>query len=236
MRAVSASMHLLLSSLREIKNGSSGADTAKRECILWAVGMSQTHRSTLCVKRTIEANGLFDDERPKPHLGNLATHSHKHTQEMAKAKSDADELSNELPKGVTAASAKIMDGFLMEGALHPAAVPTQKGFLRVFAAWLIEDDLPFTTGETGGIHRLFKYMQSRYLLPSHTTIRNVLARLFADMYTKVTIEIKVSPLSSESSTLIRLLACQIQNCLLDGHMDDAPDDVYVCWNDSELGG
>lgn len=94
-------------------------------------------------------------------------------------------------KGVTLASAKIMEEFLKEGQLHPAQVPTQKGFLQIFAAWIIEDDLPFTTGETPGIKRLFSYMQSHFLLPSDTTVRNTFATIFADLYAKVFKEISV---------------------------------------------
>ncbi|KAJ6483392.1 hypothetical protein C8R45DRAFT_768426, partial [Mycena sanguinolenta] len=55
-------------------------------------------------------------------------------------------------------------------------------FLKVFAAWIIEDDLAFTTGETVAIARLFKFLNSRYMLPSDTTVRNTLATMFADMY------------------------------------------------------
>ncbi|KAJ6611141.1 hypothetical protein B0H10DRAFT_1656023, partial [Mycena sp. CBHHK59/15] len=57
-----------------------------------------------------------------------------------------------------------------------------RGFLKVFSAWILEDDLPFTTGETVGIRRLFKYMQSKFLLPSDTTVRNMLAHIFQEMF------------------------------------------------------
>ncbi|KAJ6612081.1 hypothetical protein B0H10DRAFT_1711809, partial [Mycena sp. CBHHK59/15] len=50
------------------------------------------------------------------------------------------------------------------------------------AAWIIEDDLPFTTGETPGIRRLFAFLQTRYILPSDTTVRNTLAAMYIDMY------------------------------------------------------
>lgn len=52
-----------------------------------------------------------------------------------------------------------MDDFLKEGLLHPHKDPTQKGFLKHFAAWLLEDDLPFDSGESLGIARLFRYLQ-----------------------------------------------------------------------------
>jgi len=41
-----------------------------------------------------------------------------------------------------------MEEFLKKGRLNPKLYPTKKGFLKHFAAWLIEEDLPFTTGES----------------------------------------------------------------------------------------
>ncbi|KAJ6614974.1 hypothetical protein B0H10DRAFT_1712066, partial [Mycena sp. CBHHK59/15] len=51
-----------------------------------------------------------------------------------------------------------------------------------FSAWIIEDDLLFSTGETVGINRLFRFMHSRYELPSDTTVRNTLAKMYTEMY------------------------------------------------------
>jgi hypothetical protein len=84
-----------------------------------------------------------------------------------------------------------MEEFLAEGKLNPVVNPTQKGFLKVFSAWILEDDLPFTTGETGGIHRLFRYMQSKFVLPSDTTVRNTLAQIYAEMFNKLKADLKV---------------------------------------------
>ena len=44
-----------------------------------------------------------------------------------------------------------MEEFLEKGRLDPKLYPTKKGFLKHFTAWLIEEDLPFTTGESYGI-------------------------------------------------------------------------------------
>ncbi|KAJ7794567.1 hypothetical protein B0H14DRAFT_2164867, partial [Mycena olivaceomarginata] len=63
-------------------------------------------------------------------------------------------------------------------------------FLEVFAAWLLEDNLPFTTGETGGIHPLFRFMDVRYNLPCDTTMCNTLARMFANMYNALKEDLK----------------------------------------------
>ncbi|KAF8186574.1 hypothetical protein K438DRAFT_1596191, partial [Mycena galopus ATCC 62051] len=56
---------------------------------------------------------------------------------------------------------------------------------------ILEDDLPFTTGETGGIHRLFKYMQCKFLLPSDTTVRNQLAKMYSEMFRALKDDLKV---------------------------------------------
>ncbi|KAH7917410.1 hypothetical protein BV22DRAFT_994778, partial [Leucogyrophana mollusca] len=66
-----------------------------------------------------------------------------------------------------------------------------KGFLKVFAAWIIDDDLPFTSGESKGLHRVFDYMKSRFLLPSDTTVRNQLVRIFAEMHGNIKDKIKM---------------------------------------------
>jgi hypothetical protein len=39
-----------------------------------------------------------------------------------------------------------MEEFLEKGQLNLKLYPTKKGFLKHFATWLIEEDLPFTTG------------------------------------------------------------------------------------------
>ncbi|KAJ6453398.1 hypothetical protein C8R45DRAFT_945232 [Mycena sanguinolenta] len=124
--------------------------------------------SSCTFPRTVKRDRSFEDEPKKPALGNLATHLGRHGG-VSIAVPDTASLGDTL--GVTAASAKIIE-FLREGNLNPAIRPTQKGFLAVFAAWILEDNLPFTTSETGGIQRLFKYMQSKFLLPSDTTVRN----------------------------------------------------------------
>jgi len=84
-----------------------------------------------------------------------------------------------------------MEKYLAEGKLNPAVVRDQKGFYQVFASWILEDDLPFTTGETAGIARLFSFMQVKYTLPTDTTVRNALAKVFIAMHSQVKQEIKV---------------------------------------------
>lgn len=105
---------------------------------------------------------------------------------------DGAEAGPNVLRGVSAASAKIMEEFLREGKLNPSVDPTQKGFIRVFAAWIIEDDHAWSTGEEPGLKRLFEYMQSHFLLPSDTTVRNTLYKIYAEMYETVKAELRVS--------------------------------------------
>jgi len=92
-----------------------------------------------------------------------------------------------------------MESFLEEGRLNPKVYPTKKGFLKHFAAWLIEEDLPFTTGEAPGIHWLFKYLEITYQLPSDTTVRNVLAKIYIELHGQVVRELLVSSMTHDSS-------------------------------------
>lgn len=83
-------------------------------------------------------------------------------------------------------------GKLFEGRhLNPAIEPTQKGFYRVFAVWILEDDLAFTTGETPGIQHLYTYMKTWFPLPLDTTVCNTLGKIFAEMYKQVSEELQV---------------------------------------------
>jgi hypothetical protein len=90
-----------------------------------------------------------------------------------------------------------MADFLVDGKLNPAINSSQKNFYKIFAAWIIEDDLPFTTGETPGIQRLFAFLRARFLLPSDTTVRNTLVQIFSEMY-----DLVKSELAARSSHLL----------------------------------
>ncbi|KAG8944484.1 hypothetical protein FRC04_001796, partial [Tulasnella sp. 424] len=129
---------------------------------------------------------LWEEESNRPVLGNLATHTKKHEAKIAIAASSEPSTAHHT-HGFTAASAKLMEGYLKDGALNPRLVPTQTGFLKMFAAWLLEDDLAWTTGESPGLARLFKYMQVNFKLPSDTTVRNTVARICQDLH-KVIVE------------------------------------------------
>ena len=135
----------------------------------------------------------FEDEKPQPPLGNLATHISKdHPLEWAGNSAAPRPSSAPINQGYTAASAKLMKDLLAKGQLNPKKFPTKKGFLKYFAAWLLEDDLPFTMGETPGIRRLFKYLEVTYQLPSDTTVRNALAKIYIELHGQVIHELSVS--------------------------------------------
>ncbi len=89
-------------------------------------------------------------------------------------------------------SSEIMEAFLKEGELNPAIIATYKGFLRVFAAWIFDESLPWTTGEAPTLRMLFKYLKITYPLPSDSTIRNQLAHIFEELHGKVVREFAVS--------------------------------------------
>ena len=148
-----------------------------------------------CRTRTVERSkgcDNFDEERPLPRLGNLATHIRIDHPNEWRGDGNAQQASTTpIDQGYTAASTKLMEDYLAEGKLNPKTYPTKAGFLRHFAAWLIEEDLPFTTGEAPGLHRLFKYLEITYQLPSDTTVRNVLARIYAELHGEVVCELSV---------------------------------------------
>lgn len=110
-------------------------------------------------------------KKPQPPLGNLATYiSTDCPLEWAGNGAAPRPSTASINQGYMAASTKVMVDFLAEGLLNPKNFPIKKGFLKHFAAWLLEDDLPFTTGETPGIRQIFKYLEVIYQLPSDTTV------------------------------------------------------------------
>jgi hypothetical protein len=92
-------------------------------------------------------------------------------------------------------SVNMMEAYLKEGELNPEIVATYKGFLRIFAAWIFDESLPWTTGEAPTLQMLFKYLKVTYPLPSNTTVRNQLVHIFAELYGKVVREFSVRTFS-----------------------------------------
>ncbi|KAF4611808.1 hypothetical protein D9613_004630 [Agrocybe pediades] len=124
----------------------------------------------------------FDDEKVLPRLNNLATHvaeckkTEDHTKESDPPLTESMKLKQ---------SVKLMEGFLKEGALNPSIEPTQTGFQRLFAAWILDESLPWTTGESPTLASLFEYLRVTYTLPTDTTVRKELARIFAELHGKI---------------------------------------------------
>jgi hypothetical protein len=142
-------------------------------------------RSAHCAK--------FEDEKPQPKIRNLTTHTREshEGQWLRNESADLGPSTKLIDHGYTAASAKLMAEFLEEGRLNPKKDPTQAGFLKHFAAWLLEDDLPFSTGESPGIARLFRYLQINFQLPKDTTVRNSLAHIYTELHAVVVKELTV---------------------------------------------
>ncbi|KAJ7200427.1 hypothetical protein GGX14DRAFT_372393, partial [Mycena pura] len=114
-------------------------------------------KSVRRVERTID-HGDFEDEPKMPALNNLAGHTRQCSEKKKadEAGAAADGPPPTLPAFNTSQAGKIMENFLREGELNPAIVPTAKGFLRLIAAWIIDEDLPWTAGEAPSLAVLFK--------------------------------------------------------------------------------
>ena len=149
-------------------------------------------------KRTVSTTQNWSDEPHLPFTGNLTNHIRlKHPEKRSKpagsddGNSDDDGDAFTTNNGLGPGSSKLLEDFARRGFLNPAREATQEGFYRLFAAWLLDDDLPWTTGETTSIKRLFRYLKVRFSLPTDTTVRNYVARLFTEMHEKVVLELTV---------------------------------------------
>ncbi|KAF7794639.1 hypothetical protein EIP86_005776 [Pleurotus ostreatoroseus] len=142
------------------------------------------------VKRTVvTTNPSIDDEPRLPFLGNLGTHVKDKHPDALDGKDVEEDGIQAADHGYTLKSAQMMAAFLKEGELNPRMVPTYKGFLRLFSAWILDEDLPFTTGEAPSLRNLFKYLHVNFALPSDTTVRNTLAHIFTELHGKVVREL-----------------------------------------------
>jgi hypothetical protein len=84
----------------------------------------------------------FDDEPVLPKLNNLASH----VSECKKKDSTTPTQAEHLSEGLNLKrSADMMASYLKDGELNPTIEPTQKGFLRLFLAWILDESLPWTT-------------------------------------------------------------------------------------------
>lgn len=90
-------------------------------------------------------------------------------------------------------SAKMFNEWVTSGPNR--VIATQSGFNRLFAAWILDEDLPWVTGESPMLAELFRYLNVNFKLPSDTTVRNQLAHIFAELHGKVVRELAVRPTS-----------------------------------------
>jgi len=121
-----------------------------------------------------------------PKLQNLAGHVGECN--GLKDATKKDELMSEEQMNL-AWSAKLMEAFLKEGELNPAVTTTYKGFLRIFAAWIFDESLPWTTGEAPTLQMLFKYLKTRTDCPPirpstislHTSSTSFMGKWFVNL-------------------------------------------------------
>ena len=170
--------------------------------------------STRSFARTVDGVDITFDMEPKlPKLQNLAGH----VTECKGAKDDKkkDEPTSEEQINIKQ-SAEIMEAYLKEGELNPEVIATYRGFLCIFSAWILDESLPWTTGEAPTLQMLFRYLKITYQLPSDTTVRNQLAHIFEELHGKVVHEFAVSDFPPEGSRflILRVLSgSQVQDQL-----------------------
>ena len=99
-----------------------------------------------------------------------------------------------------------MAEYLKRGKLNPAIAATQSGFLQLFAAWILDKSLPWMTGEAPSLQLLFKCLKINFALPTDTTVRNHLAKVFAELHGKVVREFLVSSIKLVNN-IKALLGC-----------------------------
>jgi len=86
-----------------------------------------------------------------------------------------------------------MQDFGQRGLDNPEKKVTRKGFREFMVKGIVEDDLPYSLGEKGGMSKLFEYVLPRgFAIPSHQTVRHDLDILYEKLNTKVNTQLKVS--------------------------------------------
>ncbi|KAF5349401.1 hypothetical protein D9758_015515 [Tetrapyrgos nigripes] len=129
---------------------------------------------------------LYYDENPRPSLSNFTSHvkQHRNKGEIKEGKND-----EEIPEEMGQGSRKVMEQFLEAGKENPGNEPTYQGFLQVFSAWIFEDDLAFTAGESPACKRVFDYLKIKFKLPTDTTVRKTLDSIVESLHSSVVREI-----------------------------------------------
>ncbi|KAG6839503.1 hypothetical protein C0991_002005 [Blastosporella zonata] len=130
-------------------------------------------------------NMTFDDEPVLPKLNNLASHASECKRKCSNHSDEEDKVAKSTFQTNLKASAEMMEAYLCKGELNPARVPTQKGFLWIFSAWILDESLSWTTGEAPTLRMLFKYIHANFTLSSDTAVRNQLAHIFSEIHGKI---------------------------------------------------
>ncbi|KAF8228159.1 hypothetical protein L208DRAFT_1292918 [Tricholoma matsutake] len=120
--------------------------------------------------------------------------------------------------------------YLKNGELNSAIEPTQKGFLHLFSAWILDESLPWTTGEAPSLHILFKYLKIKFILLSDTTVCNQLAKIFAELHAKVVRTFTVSWCTQKlvAASEQDIIECQVKNTICNRYLDDKADGLHIC--------
>ncbi|KAH9011715.1 hypothetical protein EDB83DRAFT_2234018 [Lactarius deliciosus] len=103
----------------------------------------------------------YNNEPHKPKLGNLATHTKEHAGLIAQREAEKSGNDGRLT------STKLMEKYIQDGLLNPRIEPTQSGFTRLFVAWLVEHDLPFTTAVRKSVAQIFTDLRSTIVREIH---------------------------------------------------------------------
>ncbi|KAF8150422.1 hypothetical protein BJ912DRAFT_938213 [Pholiota molesta] len=143
------------------------------------------------VVRTVDGRDIsFNDEPTLPKLNNLAMHSKVCLEKNAKLANSDDEAPDQDTKVANLQrSIDMLSSYLKDGELNPAIIPDQSGFYRIFSAWVLDESLPWMTGEVKMLNKLFCYIKCDFSLPTDTTGRNYLEKIFTELNTKVVREL-----------------------------------------------
>lgn len=152
---------------------------------------------TRTVNRTVKGSAGFWAEQKLPALNNITSHVG-----LCKKKKEYDAQKEEEQKKQNPnaplidqfnlrQSANVMADWLKDGELNPEVAITQQGFLRIFSAWILDESLPWTTGKAPTLRMMFQYLKVNVQLPSDTTVRNQLAKIFIELHGKVVREFAV---------------------------------------------
>jgi len=94
---------------------------------------------------------------------------------------------------VLGAQRNFMQDFGLHGCDNPEKQVTRKGFREFMVKGIVEDDLPYSLGEKGGMSKLFEYILPHgFAIPSHQTVRRDLDILYEKLNDKINQQLKVS--------------------------------------------